>query len=88
MIIKHDSIIVSIAQITNIFLCISSVLLYGWVALHGLHNLPEDVGLNFLVITIESIFFLIMLIKFNTEYIPQGEVQPVRDHFKIAMMYA
>lgn len=77
IVLKHDCWLVQVWHMLYIICCLTSGYYYGWLALFGT---DFDNPRQFAAILIfECIFTVQILINFLTEYIPEGEVIPVRN---------
>ena len=59
--------------------------MYAWIACFGLENPENDQG--DITTIFEVIFSFSMFLKFMTSYIPEGEINPVKNINKIAANY-
>ena len=80
----HDCKLVQVWHFLFVFSCLTSGYFYGWIALFGIET--EENHYKYIYIY-ESIFSIWIVINFITEYIPEGEVIPVRNLGKISHLY-
>jgi hypothetical protein len=69
----------------DIIFCLMSSYLYSYIAVYSDINLNEEIRES--VWFFEIFFFLAMVKNFLTDFIPVGEIKPVRNYKQIAMRY-
>lgn len=77
IILDHDCQLVQIWYFLFLVSCLTSGYFYGWIALFGIEE--DDRHFKTAIYVYESIFSIWIVINFLTEYIPEGEVIPVRN---------
>lgn len=76
---RHDSKFSAIWSTFEIFCCLTSSYIYAWVSCFGTEGGISYDHLHVMIIVYELIFFLSIVKKFITDYIPDGETNPVKD---------
>jgi len=68
----------------DLICCLTSSYFYAWI---GCFGNKEDSWFRLVDIIFETIFTISILVRFTTDFIPEGNTTPVKDHFKIAKRY-
>ena len=85
MVISHTSTFSGFLRIFDIICCLVSSYVYCWfIAFTVSHAETEFTEFQILM---ETVFFFIMVSKFLTDFIPDGEVEPTKDLTIIAKNY-
>lgn len=82
---KHDCYLVQVWHFLFVFSCLTSGYFYGWCALFGVED--DDHDYKVAIYIYETIFSIRIIINFLTEYIPEGDVIPVRNLTAISQLY-
>ena len=86
MIICDNSKVAIFWEAVEIVTCMLSSYIYTWLAVFGYH-FKDDVWIAYFWWFIEFTLSICMIVKFNKDFVPDGQTAPVRNHAKIRQYY-